>query len=99
MYNIHIHRIVFELCLLKEEVKKERKGTKSKFSRLVFSTLIKVSGIYEADLQCSNRIGEGCTGVFDFLFVCFVYHGAAPIPYVQAAIFEPTPSSDIVKVT
>ena len=54
MSNISIHYIAFELCLTEkeeaEEQKEERKMTKWKFSRLVFSTLRKVKRTYSVVL-------------------------------------------------
>ena len=46
-YIIRMHSIVFLLCLMKQ---KERRWTKLKFSCLVFSALLKVSGTYRVDL-------------------------------------------------
>ena len=43
----------------RKKERKNRKGTKSKFSRVVFSKLIKVSGNYTVDLV-SNKIAKGC---------------------------------------
>ena len=49
--NTCTHRIVFELCLIKEEEEERRKKmNKSKFSCLVFSTLLNVSGVFRVDL-------------------------------------------------
>ena len=55
------------------------------FSRLVFSALLKVSGTYRVDLA----IEWPREVVYrHFAFLCFVFLGAAPIPYVQAAILN-----------
>ena len=53
--------------------------------RVVFSNLIEVSGNYTVDLaiELPRDVAYTCNL---FALVCFVYHGAAPIPYVQAAI-------------
>ena len=58
-----------------------------KFSHVVCSTLIKVSETYTVDLATEHPRDV----VYKhFGFVCFVFHGAAPIPYVhvQAAILN-----------
>ena len=69
----------------KEERKKERRLERLKISRLVFSTLIKVSGIYRVDLAIESPKEV----VYKlFVFVCFVFYGAAPIPYVQMTILN-----------
>ena len=53
----------------------------SKFSCLIFATLSKVSGTYGVYLaiDVASKL---------FVFLCFVFHGAASMPYVhvQAAI-------------
>ena len=52
---------------------------------MVFSNFMKVSGTYTVDLA----IEKPRDVVYKhFGFVCFVFHGAAPIPYLQAAILN-----------
>ena len=51
---------------------------------MVFSNLIEVSGIYIVDLAI--KLPRDVVYRL-FAFVCFVFHGAAFIRYVQAAIF------------
>ena len=83
MFNIRIHCILFTLCLQKkEEEEEERKMNKPKFSCWVFSTLLKVSGTFKS--RFSIRIAKGYC-LYAFALVCFVFLGAAPILYVQAA--------------
>ena len=82
MYNICIHSIVFQLCLMK---RKERRWTKLKFLRLVFLTLLKVSGTYKVDLTL-EQLRDVVYKLFALL--CFVFLGAAPILYVQVAILN-----------
>ena len=52
---------------------------------MVFLNLIKVSEMYTVHLAI-----EKPRDVFykQFAFVCFVFHEAAPIPYVQSAILN-----------
>ena len=87
MFTIRIHAIVFELSsLTKERKKKERRRTKPKFSCIVFSNTIKVSAAFTVHLA----IELPRDGVYKhYAFVCFIFHGAAPILYVQATILKP----------
>ena len=48
---------------------------------MVFSNGIKVSGTYTLDLAIEQPRD---VVYMHFAFICFVFHGAAPIPYVQA---------------
>ena len=58
---------------------------KSKVSRMVFSNLITVSGTYTVNLAMEELRDV----VYKHLeVICFVFHGAAPIPYAQAAILN-----------
>lgn len=62
-----------------------QRWTKLKFSRLVFATLRAVSG--------TNRVALSLEYLRDvvrklFAILCFVFLGAALIPYVQAAILN-----------
>ena len=56
MFNICIHNIVFEICLMKQkERKKEKRKERKKMDKIEifmfgFSTLLKVSGTYRIDL-------------------------------------------------
>ena len=52
---------------------------------MVFSNLIKVSGTYMVDLEIKQPKDVVCK---HFGFVCFVFHEAASIPYVQVAILN-----------
>ena len=54
-------------------------------SCLVFSTLMKVSGTYRVVLAIQKPRDVLCK---PFAFVCFFFHGAPPMPYVQAAILN-----------
>ena len=86
MYSIHIHRIVFELCVTEERKNEdERNWTKWTFSRLVFSALLNVSGTYRVDLAIEEPREVVCR---HFTLLCFVFLGAAPILYVQATILN-----------
>ena len=80
-------RILFKLCLVKkkvEEKKKLRRWKESKFSSLVFSTLLKFSGTSRVDF--SIRIAKGYS-LQVFALLCFFFLGTAPMSYVQAAIW------------
>ena len=66
-------------------MKEERRRTKSKFSCLVFSTLLNVSGVFRVDLAIEEQSDVVCKL---FSLLCFVFLGVAPIPYVQAAILN-----------
>ena len=49
----------------------------------VFSTLRKAVRICEVDFAIESQRGVVCK---PFAFLCFGFHGATPIPYIQAAI-------------
>ena len=75
------------VCVIFTYQTKERNkdDKKFKFSRAVFSNFIKVSRSCTVDLaidQARDVIHK------HFAIVCFVFPGAAPIPYVQAAILN-----------
>ena len=80
MYNIRIHHIVFELWVTEEE---RKKMNKIDFLRLVFSALLKVSETYRVDLA----IEQPRVVCRHFAHLCFVFLGAAPIPYVVLPFF------------
>ena len=83
-YNtcIHTHTLQFlSLC----QSNKERRGTKQKLLCSVFSTFIKVSRTCTVDLAIEQPRGVVCKL---FSLICFVFHGAAPIPYVQVVILN-----------
>ena len=62
--------------------KQQTKINKVEIFTLVLSTLRNISGTYRVDL--SNRIVKGYSPLaFSFFF--FIFHGADPIHYVQAA--------------
>ena len=52
MFNIRIHRILFELCLAREKQRRRKRWTKLKFLCLVFLTLLNVSGTNRVDSLC-----------------------------------------------
>ena len=80
MCNIPIHTTVFELSLTEKDRKKM-----NKIEHVDFSRLIKVSGTYTKDLA----IEQPRDVVYKhFAFICFVFHGAAPILNVQVAILN-----------
>ena len=87
MFTICIHTIVLKLSsLVKEERKKKKEDEQKQVLHVVFSNGIKVSGTFTVDLA----IEKPRDVVYKyFAFVCFVFHGAAPIPYVQAGILKP----------
>ena len=90
MYNIRTRRIVFELCLSEKKKERTKKNNKEDeqnwlFPRLVFSALLKVSGTYRVDLAIEWPREVVCRL---FALLCFFFLGAAPIPYVQAAILK-----------
>ena len=82
MYKVYVFTMIIELCMTEE-----RKGKKNKITVCFF--LIALYGIAELlDLfkQCNSK---------GFLFLsmqlvslCLGYHKTAPIPKVQAAIFN-----------
>ena len=83
VYIIRIHHIVFELCFLEKE--ERNKTNKIEFFTFGFLTLIKVSRTHSVDLAIEQPRDE----VYKlFAFVCFVFHGSSPIPYVQVAIMN-----------
>ena len=84
MFNIRIHSIVFQLCLMKQK-ERERRWTKLKFLCLVFSTLLNDSRTFRVDLALEQLRDVVCKL---FALLCFVFLWAAPIPYVQAAILN-----------
>ena len=65
--------------------KKERKSTISKCSCLALSTLLLAELIIKY-IQQQNS--EGMQLMSLFTFVCFMFHGAALIPYVQFGHFK-----------
>ena len=50
MFNIRQDCVLFKLCLAKKKQEEEKRDEKSKFSSLVVSTLLKVSGTFRVDL-------------------------------------------------
>ena len=67
-----------------EEEEEERKK-EEKFSCSAFLSLRKVSRTYRVDLAIEQQKDVVCKLL---AFLCFVFHGAAPVPYVQAAILN-----------
>ena len=65
--------------------REERRWAKTNFSCLVFSILRKASRIYGVDFRVEEQKDLVCKL---FVFRWFGFHGAVPIPYVQAAIFN-----------
>ena len=63
---------------------------KIEISHMVFSNLIKVSGTYTVVLAI--ELPRDVVYKY-FGFVCFVFHGAAPTPYmhVQMGHYKPAP--------
>ena len=68
-----------------QEEKERRRGTKLKFSFLVFLSLVEVSRNVRVDLALEQQRDVVCK--FSTL-LCVVFLGAAPIPYVQATILN-----------
>ena len=80
MCNIRTHTIVFELSL-----SKKKKMNKIKIFAHGYSNLKNVSK------SCTNGLAmdQPRDVVYKhFAFVCHVFHGATPIPYVQVAILN-----------
>ena len=73
----------------KRRRKKKKEDEQNQIFQVGFSRLL----LRLAELRV-HLATEYQTDVVCKLFspLCFVYHGAAPIPYVQAAHFEPAPS-------
>ena len=53
---------------------------------MVFSNIIKVSGTYMYTVDLAIESPRDVVYKF-FAFTCFVFHGAAPIPYVLPYFF------------
>ena len=83
MFNICIHHILFELCLAKK--KEKEKMNKIETFMFGFLDLVKGCRTYKVNLAL-EQLWDVVHKVFALL--CFIFLGAAPIPYVQEAILN-----------